>query len=238
MFPENRYVRDRNERNERNLQFKKADSESTPIHKEASVEHPDPKDSSKSLSHLEKRSEEIYRPLPGGGGRNLNYKGLLSQKELDRVEKNYPVYKAAEMKTGINWKILAAVHYRESSLGKNTGAKGNEYQFDGAYKSRATGKFYEDTITAGKILQEKVKIAKLSPLLGDEFAGPKVQRALLGYNGLIYKTPEHSPYVMNQFDETHQNMKIYLGPNANPRWGVDHRLGAYTVIKELTRAFY
>ncbi len=232
MFPENRYLR---ERNERNIHFKKEGA--MPLPKKPQVECPDPKDSGQSLSQLEKRNEEIYRPLPGGGARRLDYEGLLSQKELDRIEKNYPVYKEAEIKTGINWKILAAVHYRESSLGKNALAKGNEYQFDGGYKSRTTGKFYEDTLTAGKILQEKVKEAKLPSLVGDEFAGDKVQRALLGYNGLIYKTPENSPYVMNQFDEAHQDMKIYRGAHANPRWGVEHRLGAYTVIRELTRAF-
>lgn len=236
MFPENRYVR---ERNERQISWPKT-SESTPISSPAS---PDPveleKENPKALAQIEKRIPENRRLLPDGGARRLDYQGLLSQKELDLIEKNYPVYKEAENRTGVNWKILAAIHYRESSLGRNSSssAKGNEFQFDGKYKRLASGNFLKDTVTAGKILQEKNSQTQKTPLSENEFAGGKVQEALFRYNGRVYKQAERSPYVMNQFDENHQNMRIYLGPNTNPRWGVDHRLGAYTVIRELHRAF-
>ncbi len=233
MFPENRFIQDRHERE---VQWDKDPIETKPIPQKEEKSAVSLK-SGKVLSEIEKTNTETYRLLPGGGSRQLDYQGLLSQKDLDRIEKNYPIYKEAEKKTGINWKLLAAVHYRESSLGQNPRAKGNEYQFSGANKNRVSGNLLEDTITAGKILQEKVKEAHMSPLEGDEFAGHKVQTALLGYNGRIYKSPEHSPYVMNQFDEEHQNMKIFLGKDAKPTWSMDHRLGAYTVIRELTKAF-
>lgn len=234
MFPENRYVR---ERNERRITWPKVSEEISiqpiPLPAPAKIE----KENSKPLAQIEQRVPENVRLLPGGGSRRLDYQGLLSKKELDLIEKKYPVYKEAESKTGVHWKILAAVHYRESSLGQNRGARGNEFQFDGNYKHLASGDFLKDAIYAGRILQEKNSQTQKKPLSQNEFAGERVKEALFRYNGRIYKEAERSPYVMNQFDEDHQNMRIYLGRNANPRWGVDHRLGAYTVIRELHKAF-
>lgn len=231
MFPENRYVRERNER--------KIYPEEKIVEKHPAVSEI-PKTESVpvgALPKIEQRCPENLRLLPGGGSRRLQYEGLLSGKELNQVEKNYPIYLEAQKQTGVNWKILAAIHYRESSLGLNPNAKGNEFQFDGAYKKLATGHLLKDAITAGKILQEKVAQAKLEPLSEGAFAGEKVQEALFRYNGTLYKQAEKSPYVMNQFDEAHESMKIFRGANVTPRWGVDARLGAYTVIRELTRAF-
>ena len=231
MFPENRYVRERNER--RVYQEEKSVRKEEVIKESPKVERPPVA----ALPKVEQRTPDTLRLLPGGGSRRLQYQGLLSAKQLDQVEKNYPVYKAAEDKTGVNWKIIAALHYRESSLGLDPNAKGNEFQFDGAYKKFATGNFQKDAIRAGKIIQEKVREAGLEALSDSAFAGEKVQEALFRYNGTLYNQAEKSPYVMNQFDETHEDMRIFRGKNASPRWGVDRRLGAYTVIRELTRAF-
>lgn len=231
MFPENRYVR---ERNERRIYREEKIVESHPV----ITENPKPESIPESvLPKIEQRHPENVRLLPGGGSRRLQYKGLLSEKELNQVEKNYPIYLAAQKKTGVNWKVIAAIHYRESSLGLNPKGKGNEFQFDGVYKKLATGNLQKDAITAGKILQEKVAQAGLDPLTENLFAGEKVQEALFRYNGTLYKQAEKSPYVMNQFDTGHEDMKIFRGANVSPRWGVDARLGAYTVIRELTRAF-
>lgn len=232
MFPENRYVRERNER--RIYQEEKSmKKDEVVIEESPQVERPP----IAALPKVEQRSPDTLRPLPGGGSRRLQYQGLLSAKQLDQVEKNYPVYKAAEDKTGVNWKIIAALHYRESSLGLDPNAKGNEFQFDGANRKFATGDFQKDAIHAGKIIQEKLRKAGLEALSEGGFAGEKVQEALFRYNGTLYKEAEKSPYVMNQFDETHENMRIFRGKNVLPAWGVDRRLGAYTVIRELTRAF-
>jgi len=234
MFPENRYVRERNERKtpvSREGAAEAATEPSAPP-QEAAPLLPPP-----ALPQLEKRQAERFRPLPGGGSRRLEYQGLLNARELDRVERNYPVYKEAEQRTGVNWKILAAIHYRESSLGQDPRARGNEFQFDGSYRKLATGDLLRDAITAGRILQEKNRQAGNPPLSEGGFAGPKVQEALFRYNGTLYRRAEASPYVMNQFDEAHSGMALYRGKNAQPSWGRDARLGAYTVIRELTRAF-
>ncbi len=233
MFPENRYVRERNERRTALARITNDQGKAELEKKQKSSPPPE----LKPLFQLEKRIPENYRPLPGGGFRRLDYEGLLGKKDLNRIEKNYPLYKEAESKTGVNWKVLAAVHYRESSLGKDPFAKGNEFQFDGVYKKRASGNLLHDAITAGQILQEKNHRAKKSPLLADEFAGEKVKEALFRYNGTLYRSSEKSPYVMNQFDEKHSDMKIFRGKGVRPRWGNDSRLGSYTVIRELTRAF-
>lgn len=236
MFPQNRYVKEREEREATRMHS--IPQGEVVVSKTPSEGSKKPETSNPvSLQPVEKKQADHLNPLPGGGFRRLDYEGILSRKDLNLIEKNYPIYKEAERKTGINWKVLAAVHYRESSLGKNSLAKGNEFQFDGDYKKLATGHLLKDAITAGKILQEKNSHTQKTPLLGDEFAGEKVKEAMFRYNGRVYKQSDHSPYVMNQFDDQHHNMKLFLGRDATPKWGTDRRLGAYTVIRELTRAF-
>lgn len=173
----------------------------------------------------------------------INYKGLLSSQELKRVEQNLRYYKRAELLTGVNWKLIAAVHYRESSFGQVT-AK-NSFQFDGVYKKLASNSIAQDAVTAAKILQQKAQSAVGRKLKPNEWMSEAARLALFYYNGPIYKkfTPptealyNQSPYVMNRWDEKHQHMKLYLGSNVSPQWGIDRRLGALRVAYELEQAF-
>ncbi|GEM_PF-3285309 len=195
-----------------------------------------------SLPSLEKPKTPSYQILTGGLLRDLNYKGEIRKADLDRIQKNYPAYKEAEVKTGVNWKILAAIHFRESSLGRT--AKNNPFQFHGSLEKLATGNLLQDAISSGEILQKKSQVmskkpglVRTAPLKPDQVDGNNVRKAIFLYNGPIYKTPENSPYVMNGLDEEHRNMKIYLGKESNPRWGMDQRLGVLAYARELGKVF-
>lgn len=199
------------------------------------------------LQGIEKKNGVTQSPLPGGGWWDLSYEGPLKEKELEAVEKNYPIYKEAERRTGVNWKIIAAVHYRESDFGLNKKAKGNEFQFDGVYKKLASGDLLKDAVSAGKILQEKIQIEgwvkktkvfldRMDRLTPHQTDGENVRQALFRYNGTIYKTPENSPYVMNQLDEGHQGMSNkYVKPGSARV--TDPQMGALLVIRELGKVF-
>jgi len=209
------------------------------------------------LAEIEKPKPITDQPLPGGGVRKLDYKGPLSARELDRVERLYSLYKEAESKSQVNWKVLAGVHYRESALGLNPKARGNEFQFDGANKGRATGNLLLDAIEAGKLLQEKASSGLYSAKAKKFLVPPtdrlrahqtdeeNVRTAVFLYNGPVYRKKaapgappyDRSPYVLNQLDNQHRNMDLYLGNNANPRWAADRRLGVIPFVRELGKAF-
>src|SRR5262245_31654117 len=59
---------------------------------------------SPQLSQVEKSRDLYLIPMPGGGWRNLDYTGPL-EKYLEKIEQNYPFYREAERRTGVNWKI-------------------------------------------------------------------------------------------------------------------------------------
>ncbi len=243
MIPVNRYLRDRHEKVQEvgsGKEIQNLPNRSEPIAKpEVS------KTSRVSLKKIEKPQEIKLRAFAGGGIRNLKYQGSLSEKQLDRIEELYPFYKQAEKMTQVNWKILAGIHYRESSHGLDPKAKGNQFQFDGDLKSKATGNLLSDLIQTGKILQSKAKAAKMNPLFPNQFHTENVAQALFGYNGKIYRrfvssnqpSYDRSPYVLNQIDSKHIEMPIYLGKNAHPQWSIDHRLGVITFANELEKAF-
>ena len=209
------------------------------------------------LPTIEKNKAPTQIPLAGGGARRLDYSGPLSDKLLDRLQQLYPLYKQAERKTQVNWKILAGIHYRESRLGLDPGAKGNELQFYGDLKKRATGDLGKDLVEAGKILQEKAAkgfysskakkwlVPRVSPLREDQSDGENVRTAVFLYNGPIYRTRaapgapayDRSPYVLNRLDSEHWDMDLYRGKNAKSVWGIDHRLGVIPFVRELEKAF-
>jgi hypothetical protein len=235
MFPENRYIRER------------PHLSPSPDEKQTLPPAPslDPSSPTESPLHQVERSRDLNLiPLPGGGWRNLEYKGPL-ENYLERIEQNYPLYREAERRTGVNWKILAAVHYRESDLGMNKAARGNEFQFSGSYRKRATGDLLHDAVEAGNILQEKALRGGIWPLLPDQSDGEGVRIALFRYNGTGYRrlrapgapVYDRSPYVMNQIDDRHRDMRKYRFDHEPHPSGVDRQWGAVFFIRELAKAF-
>jgi len=210
-----------------------------------------------ALPALEKNKAPTHIALPGGAARRLDYQGPLSERELDRVQQLYPVYKQAEEKTQVNWKVLAGIHYRESSLGLDPQAKGNEFQFDGDLKNKANGDLLHDLVEAGNTLQTKAMnglysakskkflVSPTDPLRPQESDGENVRTAAFLYNGPVYRTRaaagaaayDRSPYVLNRLDKSHWDMGLYRGKNAKPVWGTDRRLGVIPFARELEKAF-
>jgi len=241
----NRYVREREERLH-HLQVAQSQKNPIPDKEEKKKEAPTSSFSKSppDFKGVEKNKEKDLLPLMGGSLRNLSYSGPLRPQDLDLIEKNYPSYREAQKQTGVNWRVLAAIHLRESDLSRHPLTHNNPFQLDGVYLGLQTGNLLKDTVTAGRILQAKTQtsnahyhlqpVEKLDP---HQVEGKNLEQALFRYNGPIYGTPEKSPYVMNGYDKAHENMKIYRGKTAHPQWGVDHRLGVLTTVRELVKAF-
>lgn len=69
-----------------------------------------------------------------------------------------------------------------------------------------------------------------------------VKDAFWGYNGRAYGSADKSPYVMNKFDDQHQDMHIHgtVLNEAGKRIhinNVDKKMGAFTFYQQLKEAF-
>jgi hypothetical protein len=159
-----------------------------------------------------------------GTNTNIDYKGdpILTDAQLQAIQKNQPVYQQAAQKVDIPWQMLAVVHLREFGLKVANPANGQGiYQFvtkmGGPYPTGpvSEAEFLRQTILAAEFLKDKAKLnypanrdltANATPeAVKDTFfgyngrAGVYVRQAVsLGYsNNQGY---EGSPYVMNIAD--------------------------------------
>ncbi|MCA9326472.1 hypothetical protein KC976_02635 [Candidatus Saccharibacteria bacterium] len=169
------------------------------------------------------------------------------------IDKLLPAYQKAAEQTGVPWQLLAAVHYREANnnpsqdlqAGNPLGGGGSQYaDYTGARPS---------TIEASAVMAAQQLISKAAagvvklPINTSNPDSAAIKDALFGYNGRagVYaqqaadlgfdaKTQpfEGSPYVMNNFDAKHQNMKI-ITRDFGGLDGIDARLGAFTVYSML-----
>lgn len=167
----------------------------------------------------------------------LNYKGKLSGRELRKIIENYPIYKEAANDADIPWQMLAAIHYRESSLSTKSRAHGGPFQFDPPLYQG------EEDFTIGARLAARFLQNKSSYRLNPNTENINIIKdTFWGYNGRAYGSSNNSPYVMNQFDNSHQNMRI-RGTVIDQRGqrfrvnSIDKRLGAFTFYCELKKAF-
>jgi hypothetical protein len=150
--------------------------------------------------------------------------GKMSQADLSRIEQNKSVYQQAAKTANIDWEMLAAIHYRESSNSPDRSLMSGEII---GTKNPDNGKtyntLYDSAVAAAKSLDSNT-----------------IKLAFLGHNrGNMYKNGgcdvDQSPYVMNQFDEAHKNM---TWPNskcepASTRGRTETRPGAFTVYSIL-----
>lgn len=181
-------------------------------------------------------SKEAAATTTSGGGpvESTTYKP--SQEIIDKIKENLPVYQAAAAKVGIAWEMLAGLHFRESTLspaGPSGEAIGSPSPEDGKVKCSS---FQECEIVKAEILKHKAKTVYGVELTASS-TGEDLKKALVGYNrGSMYKTGgcsvDSSPYVMNQFDAAHKNMRW---PNnecepTSTRGEVNVPAGAYTIF--------
>jgi len=149
----------------------------------------------------------ITEPRQSSIGSSECTSSALSQNILDNIEKNRAIYQKAAKAEGINWEMLAAIHYREGSNNPNQSLMSGEKI---GTKNPDTGKIYhtleESAIAAARSLKSRVSSLTTSS------SNETIKLAFLGHNrGNMYKlggcTPDQSPYVMNQFDAAHINMR-------------------------------
>lgn len=187
------------------------------------------------------------------GGETAVANGKLSKDILAGINKLKPEYVKAANKTKVPWQALAAIHYRESGndpskdlqAGNPIGGGGSNFASypKGAPQSVEQSAEYaaEELIrkAASGVVKKPVNVA--SP------DAEAMKDALFGYNGRasVYaaqaaalgfsadKQPyEGSPYVMNNYDAKHKNMRM-ITRDFGGLDGTDTRPGAFTVYAAL-----
>jgi hypothetical protein len=185
----------------------------------------------------------------------------LPQESLNRFNQHYPkielmrpVYEAVEQQTGVPWKYMAALHYREGSnrpeasmyAGERLGTKNPDF------KHVMESDIFQNGVGAARHF-----IANAKAVYGVEVTKDMTEQSLayafLAFNrGSMYKnaqkhigremTPDESPYVMNGLDDSHMNMRwpnagSYSGSSRD--WGEPQSvrgkhnspLGALTIVR-------
>lgn len=160
---------------------------------------------------------------------------------VDRINALLPTYMAASNQTGVPWQYLAAIDYRENNNNPDASMLGGEPLGTKATDSNNTPQTKLESILIGiSILKAKEPIYGVDPTKSN-LTVDQLKQMFVTYNrGTLYKAagvdPDKSPYVMNNYDETHTNM---MWPNnaAEPpamRGLVEYgRLGAFTVLSRL-----
>ena len=172
---------------------------------------------------------------------------------VSNINKLKATYQKAEAETKVPWQLIAAVHYREAN---NSASKdlqsgnpiGGPYPAYASYPFGKPATLEESAVFAAKQLISTASsgIVKKSILLPNP--DPEtIKDALYGYNGraaayaqqaaalgfsATTQPYEGSPYVMNNYDAKHTNMKIITRDFGSPD-AVDTRFGAFTVYAKL-----
>lgn len=145
---------------------------------------------------------------------------------LEKISANKSVYEKAAKEAGITWEMVAALHYRE-----HNNDPGNPSNGEGPFQlttlkgqdpnNIALREFEPAAIYAAKFLKGKVG-GKLSADSDNEV----IKDAFLRYNGKVSEA-DVNPYVMNNFDLSHQKMQWPPKHSLYPAY--DTRDGAFTV---------
>lgn len=170
---------------------------------------------------------------PGTSGILSCTSSQLSAGDKNRIQNNLSVYQAAADKTNVSWEFLAGIHYKESSLSTTNP---NPFQVT---NSRTSGFNVASAVEAAEHAKALVK-SVYNKTLTKNSDEETIKLAFLAYNrGAMYKnggcTWDESPYVMNQFDAAHQNMRWPNNSCEPPgtRGNVNTTLGAFTVYSIL-----
>jgi hypothetical protein len=178
----------------------------------------------------------------------------LPKPVVEALNKNKDVYVQAGEKTDTPWQLLAAIHYRETGLSlsyANNNPNGLFQIVSKSYPASPYSKdqFLQQAIDAGNFIHSSSvpgNYANHRSLKKDTLDPDTIKDTLYSYNGRAYdwqaqargfnpKTQgyEGSPYVMNNFDAKHRNLRQYYIDN-NPATRVDPTNGAFIVFAALT----
>jgi hypothetical protein len=188
----------------------------------------------------------------------VNPKMKLTFGEVQFVLTEQPILKNAERLVSVPWQAIAAIWYRESFSIAPPDIPGGQFQFDPVPSSSQLGAMLARyVVLSASDLQALVKrgvnefssaclfaachlrdVARYDLALDQ--SDEAIKDAFYGYNGRGYgPSPDDSPYVMNNFDAAHLNMRI-VGSEPDGHGGrirvdtIDLRPGAFTVYKQLS----
>ncbi len=166
-----------------------------------------------------------------------------------------PDYEAAAATVSVPWQLLAAVHYRENGNSPSGDLQAGN-PIDGPYARASTAyakygypkSMAESAEIAAKMLVDISQDGVVKKPINIPNPDPEaIKDTLFSYNGRASayadqaatlgfnrdtQPYEGSPYVMNNFDAKHKNMKIITRDNG-PVDAVDARFGAFTIYSLL-----
>jgi hypothetical protein len=174
----------------------------------------------------------------------------LNPDQLAAAQRWQPLYLEAERKIGVPWALLAALHYRETNFGAQTGRVGGILQFDPPLpptKIREFGAKYgihdltdpeRDPRTAILCAAAFLQVSKNAGLTPDSPEAACADAAW-SYNGRAYGSWKNSPYVSNDPQHGVQLRIVGTVPNLkdpSKRDRIDQpdkRPGVLAVMREL-----
>ena len=183
----------------------------------------------------------------------------LTERQLSKLLGHREMFEHVERLTGVPWRAMAAVWYRESFSVAVPKTPGGQFQFDPPPPDhqlrwllhtftqlepaeieqlikRGICDFEAAALFAACHLRTKVR-----PVVTPDASDQLIIDALWGYNGRAYGSADHSPYVMSGLDAEHDGM-IIRGTIPDQAGGrkriatVDRRPGAYVVYRQLRDA--
>jgi len=158
----------------------------------------------------------------------------LSRNHIRSINENMSVYKKAAAEVNVPWEMLAAIHYRESDCNPNYKGVDGPFQITN-HGNIDVKDFPAAARRAAEILQEKAG-GKLTQDINDMNI---IADAFWGYNGKAYGSVDNSPYVMNNWDDTHKGMIIDgIGEFGKRVHGPDSHDGALKIFIILKNATY
>lgn len=194
--------------------------------------------------------------LQGGDATTSSVRGLPAD-VAKRIQEMRPVYEKAANATHVPWQLLAAIHYRENNndpsgdlqAGNPIGGPYRQQSSDyNAYGHGYPKSMEESAEMAAEHLIRSQGSGVVKGKVTDPNPSPELIKDLLfSYNGRAAQYAqqaadlgfsasrqpyEGSPYVMNNYDAIHHNMKIITRDNG-PLDGIDTRYGAFVIYEKL-----
>lgn len=186
----------------------------------------------------------------------------LNAQQIQHIRNQRPHFRRAEELTGVPWRAIAAVWYRETfSVAPPEDRQGGQFQFDPP-PSKATLKSYLEKYTLpGKLTaEEKTALInngvehfataaifaachmrhKSKPVITPKATEEDLKDAFWGYNGKAYGSADKSPYVMNYADFDHFEMRVkgtVLDKSGKkiPVNNINKQIGALVVYRQLQK---
>lgn len=178
----------------------------------------------------------------------------LTPDQLTAAQRWQPLYLEAERKIGVPWRLLAALHYRESNFGARTARVGGPFQFDPPLSPAQVREFAakygiqdltspESDVRTGVLCAAafvQAKVAKQgAAALTPGSTEAQCADAAWSYNGRAYGSWQRSPYVSNDPQNGVQLRIVGTVPNLkdpSKRDRIDQpdtRPGVLAVMREL-----